>query len=42
MDNLKELERQRAENRQRQKLRREYISQEEIDMENEGIILKLY
>jgi hypothetical protein len=42
MDNLKELERQRAENRERQKRRREYRSQEERDIENERRILKLY
>jgi hypothetical protein len=42
MDNLKELERQRAENRERQRRRREHRSQEERDIENEPRILKLY
>jgi hypothetical protein len=39
MDNLDELERQRAENRERQRLRREHRSQEERDIENERKIL---
>jgi ribosomal protein S14 len=36
MDNLGELERQRAANRERQRCRREQGSQEEKDIENEG------
>jgi hypothetical protein len=39
MDNLDELERQRAENRERQRLRREHRSQEERDIEIERKIL---
>jgi hypothetical protein len=42
MDNLDELERQRAENRERQKRRREHRSQEERDIENERRILTVY
>jgi hypothetical protein len=36
MDNLDELERQRAANRERQRCKREQGSQEEKDIENEG------
>jgi hypothetical protein len=38
MDNLDELERQRAENRERQRLRREHRSQEEIENERKILI----
>jgi hypothetical protein len=39
MDNLDELERQRAANRERQRRRREHGSQEEGDIQNERIRL---
>jgi hypothetical protein len=42
MDNLKELERQRAENRERQRRRWEHRSQQERDIENERRILIFY
>jgi hypothetical protein len=42
MDNLDELERQIAENIERQRRRREHRSQEERDIENERKILIFY
>jgi hypothetical protein len=42
MDNLDELERQRAENRERQRRRWEHRSQQERDIENERRILIFY